>query len=257
MAQLQAAQLDALHVFALGLAQGPTITGPIGSDPPPTFQIAPSFVQPINFNPPINAPSLQEFTNGNSGPTAPTFNSFIYIPPQPTPVLTNVVVWVSPTNNFWNTASSWNINAVPSTQDTVEINSAVMVTINDTEIVDNLVIAAGTTLDIISPGSLTILGSLDNSGLIQVNSTSADPTLDLTGSVTVQSGSEIEAIGSAATVDFSYSVTTNFGTIAAQQGGTIIFDHSAIDNRTPAARRFRSTPVRSWIWRARPLPAAF
>ena len=230
MAQLQAAQQDALHVFALGLAQGPTITGPMGSDPPATFGITPSFVQPINFNPPISGPSLQEFTNQISGPTAPTFNNYIYTPPPPTPVLTNVVVWVSPTNNFWNTASSWNINAVPSTQDTVEINSPVMVTINDTEVVDNLVIAAGTTLDIVSPGSLTILGSLDNSGLIEVNSTSTDPTLDLTGSVTVQSGSEIEAIGSTATVNFSYSVTTNLGTIAAQKGGTVTFDNSSIDN---------------------------
>ena len=72
--------------------------------------------------------------------------------------------------------ASWNINAVPSTQ-TVEINSAVMVTINDTEIVDNLVIAAGTTLDN-TPRPLH-LGSPDNSGLIQDYSTSADPTLGL------------------------------------------------------------------------------
>ena len=51
MAQLQAAQQDALHVFALGLAQGPTITGQSGSAGPPPFE-TPSFVQPINFTPP-------------------------------------------------------------------------------------------------------------------------------------------------------------------------------------------------------------
>ena len=252
MKQLQAAQQDALHVFALGLAQGPTITGPSGSGALPSLEFTPSFVQPINFSEPTNIPFLPDFTIPNSGPTAPPFIPIDvpYTPPPPT--LTKFVVWTSPTGGSWNAAPNWNINSVPSTQADVEINSAVVVTIDDAEFVNSLLIGAGATLDIVSSGSLTIVGSLDDSGLIKVSSTSVDPTLDVTGAVTVESGGEIEAVGSAATVDFAHNTLINFGsifavdhgtalfeyeiiynlggTIAAQQGGIVTFDHSTISN---------------------------
>ena len=229
MEQLQAAQRDALHVFALGLASGPTSTGSIGSGALPGFGL-PS-LQPINFTPPPGG-GLPTVPTGLPAPEFNTNNTLVIPPPPPPPpqlVPTNVVVWISPTNNFWTTPSSWNPNAVPSAQNTVEINSPVIVTINDAETANNVLIAAGTTLDIISPGSLTILGSLDNSGVIEVNSTGADPTL-YAGAVTVETGGEIEAIGSAATVDFSHNVTTNFGTIVASNGGTVSFEYETISN---------------------------
>ena len=83
MAQLQAAQQDALHVFALGLAQGPTVTGPGGSGGPPGFEIPSLFVQPINFTPPPGG----GLPTGPTGLTAPAFNTnnALFIPPPPPP----------------------------------------------------------------------------------------------------------------------------------------------------------------------------
>ena len=93
MAQLQAAQQEALHVFALGLAQGPTITGPSGSGATPIFETAP-FVQPINYVPPDNIILTPHFIPNNIGSPV-TFAELIYIPPATpaiviaTPIVTN------------------------------------------------------------------------------------------------------------------------------------------------------------------------
>ena len=82
MAQLQAAQQEALQTFSLGL-QGPTATGPSGSSTPPVFEF-PAFVQPINFTQPDNN-SLPQFTNSgapsSNAPPAPVHEIFLAPPP--------------------------------------------------------------------------------------------------------------------------------------------------------------------------------
>lgn len=82
MAQFEAAQQEALHIFLLGL-QGPTATGRGGSGTPPAFEF-PSFIQPINFIRPDNG--TQHFTILDNAPGAhgstPPADIFL-IPPLP------------------------------------------------------------------------------------------------------------------------------------------------------------------------------
>ena len=95
MAQLQAAQQEALHVFALGLAQGPTATGPGGSGALPLFEIPSFFPQPINFTPP------PDNTPPPPGPTGPGPNI-----PTPPPVFLDVIFTPPP-------AGPGKINEIP------------------------------------------------------------------------------------------------------------------------------------------------
>ncbi|HET7849685.1 MAG TPA: VCBS domain-containing protein, partial [Pseudolabrys sp.] len=84
MAQFEAAQQEALHIFSLGL-QGPTATGAGGSSSPPSSG-PPAFVQPINF---IQPDSGLQLTIPDNGPGAdghtPTSSDFFFffIPPAP------------------------------------------------------------------------------------------------------------------------------------------------------------------------------
>ncbi len=87
MEQLHKAQQDALHVFALGLAQGPTATGPGGSDGPPGIVPPSFFTQPINFTPPPDNTPPPPGPTG-PGPTIPTPSVFlpvIFTPPPTGP----------------------------------------------------------------------------------------------------------------------------------------------------------------------------
>ena len=106
MAQLQAAQQEALHVFALGLAQGPTITGPNGSGAVPIFETTP-FVQPINFVPPDNIPPPDYLPN-NNGPTISA--DLIFIPPA-SPTIAIIPPIVSDGINIGNTINATEANA--------------------------------------------------------------------------------------------------------------------------------------------------
>ena len=93
MEQLHKAQQDALHVFALGLAQGPTATGPGGSDGPPGFVTPSLFPQPINFTPPPDnpPPPLGPTGPGPNIPTPPVFQDVIFTPPPAGPGKINEV----------------------------------------------------------------------------------------------------------------------------------------------------------------------
>ena len=75
---------------------------------------------------------------------------------------------------------------------------SVAVTVDDTETAGSLTVGVDATVAIISDttgdGNLSVTGSADVAGLIQVNST-GDPTLTLTAAVTVESTGKIEARG--------------------------------------------------------------
>ena len=85
MAQLQAAQKDALQTFSLGLQQVPTNTGPSGSSTSPL--LFPT--TPINYTPPPSAPSPPSVLDNNIGGPAsgdshtPPPVPIIFIPPPP------------------------------------------------------------------------------------------------------------------------------------------------------------------------------
>ena len=82
MAQLHVQQQDALHIFALGLQQGPTINGTRGSSTDPNLLFGRHLFQPINFIPPDDAFVPK---NPGSGPTnspnsTPDELSYVYSP---------------------------------------------------------------------------------------------------------------------------------------------------------------------------------
>ena len=108
---------------------------------------------------------------------------------------------------------------------TIPAASPVVVTVDDQELASGLTIGAGDTLQVVgntnsTPSSLTVSGAVDNFGMIQVNSTISDPTLTFQGPVTVESGGEIDAVGSGVTLYFLGGLD-NSGTVTADQQGTI------------------------------------
>jgi hypothetical protein len=124
-------------------------------------------------------------------------------------------------------------------------------TISSNETVDNLTVGAGAVLDIVSPGSLTVLGSIDDFGTIKVTTTAGDPLLQVAAPVTVEKSGVLEATGVASSqvlvdnilinagtvlatdhgvVTLQYETVTNTGTIEASAGGTVNFENTAIAN---------------------------
>ena len=163
MAQLQAAQQEALHVFALGLAQGPTITGPSGSGAAPIFETAP-FVQPINYVPPDNViPPPHFIPNGIGGPV--TFAELIYIPPvTPTIVIATPIVTnnIGPANTLNASLANHGFN-INGTTSGIENGQTVTVTIvndNSNNIVDTFsaTVSANTWSVQVSPTIAKALG---------------------------------------------------------------------------------------------------
>jgi hypothetical protein len=207
----------------------------------------PSHPSPGSPGNPLNFPQLLQFfqQNGNGVPfNFASFGGNSYAPNSPPPIVfkplpnpppisppapgptSHIVVWTAQTSGPWNTGPNWNVNAVPGASDDVRIfqrgELPLIVTIAQRELVHDLTIGEGVTLKILSPGSLTIFGALDDSGLILVNSTGEDPTLTFRGPVTVEPAGAIEARGSDAAIYFTNVLLLNEGAIEATQGGTIV-----------------------------------
>ena len=106
--------------------------------------------------------------------------------------------------------------------DIFEVNGApVTVTIDAPEIINDLTIGPGVTLSIIAPGSLTVLTNLVDSGFIQVGAPGGwDPSLSLTGPISINSGGRIKA-NTAANIDFHDVQIISAGTIEAVNGGIV------------------------------------
>ena len=138
-------------------------------------------------------------------PESPPTTTFIWLPDSPSP---------PDSSGNWNMPGDWSGDVVPGAGDTAKIENAVKVTVNDDETVDNLVLAAGAILNIVDHGKLTVLVSIDNAGLIELNSSGADPTLAINGIVTLSGGGTIEMLVSGeesgnAGVDLIAGVGTN------------------------------------------------
>jgi len=130
----------------------------------------------------------------------------------------------------WDAGYTWS-SGVPGAPDTAVIDRPWTVTLDSQEKIENLVIGVCATLDIVDGGWLKILNTLDDSGLIRIDSTSYDPKLQVDGPTNVTGTGEILALGRYATVAFDHDYLRNAGAIAAGQHGTVIFDHSHVDNR--------------------------
>ena len=145
---------------------------------------------------------------------------------------TQTAHWQYGIDGNWNNPLDWSDAFAPFSWQNIVIGFAVTVTIDSaigdsgptTTAVNDLTIDAGAILNIVSGGSLVVSGTLDDFGLVKVNSTGADPTLTLNGPVIVEVGGEIEALGSLATVYFAADTVDNFGKIAADNYGQVFFE---------------------------------
>jgi len=82
-----------------------------------------------------------------------------------------VFTWDGSSSTDWNTAANWSTNAVPTATDDVTIpnvaNDPVMST---SQLIKDVVLEAGATLQVASGGTLTLDGELDNSGAVTIQS---------------------------------------------------------------------------------------
>src|SRR5580704_9410331 len=203
-------QTRLLRDLADTLNLGNQNNGNNGSSTPPPFQL------------PNPSPQLQEDKDTqviikaaiDSGPSTAGSTGAGPKPNLPT----QTAHWQYAADGNWNNPLDWSDAWAPLVWQNIVIGFAVTVTIDSTTgdsgptatAVNNLTIDAGAILDIVSGGSLVVSGTLDDFGLVKVNSTGADPTLTLNGPVIVEVGGEIEALGSLATVYFAADTVDNF-----------------------------------------------
>ena len=221
-------------------------TGSTGSSTPTTVLASTAtaqIIQPVqnNFSVPSTAvATVSPVVETVNTTTTTTPTQQLTPPPTPTPTPATTVLWNSPADGNWNAAQQWSDDVVPASSVNAQIGSAqntssFTVTVSDVESVQNLTVLADATVEVSSPGSLTVAGSTTDGGLIEANSTASDPTSTFTGPVTVlQSGSGVLANGIDALVQFVGDSVDNFGTISADHGGNVLFNGATITNESGA-----------------------
>ena len=210
--------------------------GANGSSTPPEQLIVPLLPQLIHDQ----GTTPLDLNNGGTGSTGSTGTVTVDIITPPPIITSNVIIWSSPSSGTFQTAPDWNTGTVPASTDTVEINNpSVVVTIDQVETINNLVLVPGVVVDIVNDaqgdGFLTILGGLNDGGLIEVGSLGADPKLEIIGATTVANGAQIELNGSDAPVDFQNNQVVNAGIIDATNGGTVSFEFVTVLNQPGGA----------------------
>ena len=162
---------------------------PGSSTPPNELNNFPQLLQENGGNPfAINIP-----VPGGGSTTVPGTVTVTTVTPAPTPTAT--VTWISSTGGSWGSASNWSDGLVPVGWENVDILLPLKVTIGDAEEAASLVLGAGAILNIISGGTLTIANGISNSGVVQLNSSGADPTLAVNGTVYRLDGGAIKMLG--------------------------------------------------------------
>ncbi|HYA04768.1 MAG TPA: hypothetical protein VEF90_02675, partial [Xanthobacteraceae bacterium] len=159
----------------------------------------------------------------------------VVTPPPPPPTDSGTPNWVAGSGN-WNVAANWDDKVVPTLTDAVTINPAspVIVTVDDQEAAAALTLGHGNTVQAVvnanaGAGGLTVTGTANIAGLIDVDSTITDPSITFSGPVTVQASGEIEAVGSGAVL-FAGNTVANLNIILASGGGHVIFSGSTVAN---------------------------
>ncbi len=191
----------------------------------------------------VNTPTGTQTVDITLAPTPPTPPAPTPPPPTPTPTGPITDTWSPLSGNpasppTWNTPQNWNAGTPPAPIDNAQVNSPVPATITDVESVQNLTVALGATVAVVSntgatASSLTVSNSADDAGKIQADSTTTDPIVkfDL-ATVTVESTGTIEAHGNQATVLFSGDTVTvsTSGSIIADDFGGIVFNTATDSN---------------------------
>jgi len=182
----------------------PNPSSPGSSTPPNELQNFPQLLQqnggtPFAVNIPVPAPSgatnVSATVTITTNTPPPTTSGQTSSTPSSTPT---TIDWNSQSSGTWETGSDWLGGNVPAATGSVEINLPVTVTIDESETIASLVIGPSSTLDIVVGGTLVIANGISNAGVIEINSSGADPTLKIDGTVYLLDGGEIEMLGSAA-----------------------------------------------------------
>ena len=105
---------------------------------------------------------------------------------------TDIVIWNGASGN-WRDAFGWSDLLVPGNPQTAIIKSS-KVTISSAETAGSIIVVQGASLNIISGGSLTVANEIGSFGVIQLNSTGADPTLIISGDVFLHGGGTLELL---------------------------------------------------------------
>ena len=194
-------------------------------------------------------PATTTNTNNNPQPVVP--------PTTPTGSQTYIFEATGNTPTPFQTPTVYNIpNSFPSPSDNLVDNLAAPMVVDDSRSINELTVGSIATVEAVgnattpsTPGSLTVGGTTDDSGLIKADSTVSDPTITFSSAVTVEGGGvieafangnlaeivfdggatidttgEIEATGVDAIVQFAAGAVDDFGTILASGGGAITFD---------------------------------
>ena len=175
------------------------------------------FYQPVFTTQTFNAPNTTAVNFNNIGGTSNNSNGNTNNGSPGGLQYSNPVYWTGASGG-WNGGLEWSDQLPPASWQTFIINagassSLTVVTFDEDFSAASLGIGPTSVLDI-TGGSLTVPGTVDDYGLIKVNTTGVDPTLTFERSANVFLGGEIEALGNMSAVYF-YGSVDNSGKIIA------------------------------------------
>ena len=163
-----------------------------GSSTPPIFELInlPQTLQqnsgtPFPISIPVNGP------NGSSTPATILISTNPLTGAQPTAT----VDWTSQSNGTWEAAANWSDLTAPAAPEFVNVKSPVKVTVAGDESASGLLIINGAIVNVISGGALELSNGIANYGTFQLNSTGADPTLAINGTVYLLDGGKLQLLG--------------------------------------------------------------
>ena len=164
-----------------------------GSSTPPIFEL---INLPQTFQPNSNTQfAISVTANGPNGTTTTAGTVTISSNPFAAQLTPTVVNWIAQTNGTWENPANWSGNGVPTAPDTVNITLPIKVTIEAAESANSLFIGTGAILNIASGGTLELSQGVANFGTVQLNSSGADPTLAINGTVFLLDGGTIALKG--------------------------------------------------------------
>lgn len=136
------------------------------------------------------------------------------------------IPFISVANGNWNTAATWNKNAVPGAADVVTIANNTNVTLDGTNAITGLTVATGGTLTA-ATGSLNFT-SLTNSGTVNISGASLTASATVTNNniMSITGGSLNVTGGSTTGITNGASATLTVG------GGTVNLSAAGANNRT-------------------------
>ena len=161
-----------------------------GSSTPPIFELI-NLPQTLQQNSGTEY-SINVLVNGQNGPTTETGSATI----SPTGVqLTPIVNWTSTSNGTWEAPANWSDLSAPAAPQFVNIKTSVKVTLDKHESASGLLIVNGAIVNVVSGGALELFNEIANYGTFQLNSSGADPTLAINGTVYLLDGGRFQLLG--------------------------------------------------------------